>query len=153
MKRILSVILIVQLLFSAALPVWAADAEEIKLLYSVFFDEMEDGSSVPYTLRMSGLDDGNRLTVTGGRMEMTSDGVGNPSIEFRTGKKAKNIMMNFSISIEDFNSDVTLWMTDFSDNLSRVLLFTAKGYIKAADGNSLRVIGEYEKHKDMNFVL
>lgn len=153
MKRILSVILIVQLLFSAALPVWAADAEEIKLLYSVFFDEMEDGSSVPYTLRMSGLDDGNRLTVTGGRMEMTSDGVGNPSIEFRTGKKAKNIMMNFSISIEDINSDVTLWMTDFSDNLSRVLLFTAKGYIKAADGNSLRVIGEYEKHKDMNFVL
>lgn len=153
MKRILSVMLIIQLLLSAALPAWAADAGEIKLLYSVFFDEIADGESVPYTLRMAGIDAGNRLTVSNGRMEMNSDGVGNPSIEFRTGKKAKNLMMNFSVSIEDINSDVALWMTDFEDNMSRMLLFTAKGYIKAADGNSLRVIGEYEKHKNMNFVL
>ena len=151
-KRIITLLLAALLIMPPPAYVSAASGG-ISILYSVFFDEYSDGSSVPYTLRASGVNESNRLSVTGGKLELCSDGTGSPAVEFRTGAKPKALSLNFSVSVDEINSDVALWITDYDDNEARLLLFTARGDLKAADGASLSAVGMYEKHKNTDFSL
>lgn len=145
MKRFICVILALSML--AGMFSVTASAENIapSIYYSAFFGEFTDADKIPYTLRVKGKDENNTVVSGDGFINMLSKGNGSPSLEFRTGKKITNLMLHISLSFEEYSSDTALWLSNYDDELGRLMLFTSLGGIKAADGGSMTQVGTFSK--------
>lgn len=143
MKSLISILVTLSVIFST-MPVLAQENAP-KLLYTAFFSDLKEGDKVPYTIKTKGKDDSNTVEIRDGHLNMFSKGYGNPSLEFRTGKKQKNMTVHTRFRFNEYSSDTVLWMTDYDDLTARLMLFTSFGAIKSAKGSGMQQVGTFKK--------